>query len=82
VNKNAALCFTAVTVILTYRSNDVYTQQPVSQFISKDLHKPISIIVGLGSAVCSKREFANLIFNTLKIKNKFKYRIATSCSLS
>jgi hypothetical protein len=68
--------FTAVTVKLTYRSNDVCTQQPVSYFISKDFHKSISIIVSLGPAVCSKREFSNLILNTLKSKNEFKYKTA------
>jgi hypothetical protein len=50
----------------------VCTQQPVGHFISQDLHKSICIIVGLGSAVRSKRKFADLILNSLKCE--FQYR--------
>jgi len=56
------------TTQVTYRSNNVGSQQPVGHLISKDFHKSVSIIVGLCPAVCSEREFANLIFNTLESK--------------
>jgi hypothetical protein len=54
----------------------VCSQQPVGHLISKNFHKSISIIVGFGSAICSKREFANLIFNTLESKKLFQYKTA------
>jgi hypothetical protein len=54
----------------------VGSQQPVGHLISKDFHKSISIIVGLCPAVCSKWEFANLIFNTLESKKLFQYKTA------
>ena len=63
----------------TYRSNDVRSQQPVGHLIAKDFHKSISIIVGLSPAVCSKGEFANLIFNTLESK-KYKYKTTNRSS--
>jgi hypothetical protein len=54
----------------------VCSQQPVGHLISKNFHKSISIIVGFGSAVCSKWEFSNLIFNTLESKKLFQYKTA------
>jgi hypothetical protein len=52
----------------TYRSDDVRSQQPISDLISKDFHKSIGIIVGLSPAIRSKGKFANLVFNTLESK--------------
>jgi hypothetical protein len=62
----------------TYRSNNVSSQNTVSGFVSQNLHKAICLVVCLGSAVGSKREFSNLVFNALW--NKLVKKILATCS--
>jgi hypothetical protein len=49
---------------LTRLTNDVDTENAVRLLLAKELHEALSIEVGLGTRVCSEREFANIVFHT------------------
>lgn len=48
----------------TRLTNDVYTENAVCLLLAQELHEALSVLVRLGTRVCSEGEFSNVELHT------------------